>query len=229
MRRLIRPVLSTAFALMLGGCGLIGGASGPVPGLLLDPGHEEMNLVAPDTFKVLFETTNGDFMVEVYREWAPLGADRFFNLVRQRYYDDIYFFRSIPGFMTQFGIHGDPPISAAWRDARIADDSVSATNERGTISFATAGPNTRTVQLFINQGNNARLDGLGFAPFGQVTGGMDTVDRLYSGYGEGAPRGPGPSQDRISEEGNAYLRETFPLLDSIVRARLLPADVPDES
>jgi peptidyl-prolyl cis-trans isomerase A (cyclophilin A) len=177
---------------------------------------------------VFFETTNGDFVVEVYREWAPLGADRFFNLVRNRYYDDIYFFRSIPGFMTQFGIHGQPPVSAAWKEARIADDSVRATNERGTISFATAGPDTRTVQLFINKGNNARLDVLGFAPFGEVTGGMDTVDRLYSGYGEAAPRGEGPSQDRISEEGNAYLRESFPLLDSIVRARLVPKETLEE-
>lgn len=227
MRQTIRLALPAALMLYLGGCSLVGG-SGPGRSPLLDPSSAAINLVAPDTFKVLFETTNGDFVVEVYREWAPRGADRFFSLVYNRYYDDIYFFRNISGFMTQFGIHGEPAVSEAWKEARIADDSVSATNERGTISFAMAGPDTRTVQLFINHGNNARLDALGFAPFGRVTGGMDTIDRLYSGYGESAPQGRGPSQDLISSEGNSYLRESFPLLDSIRRARLVPGDPVNE-
>ncbi|MDR0787032.1 MAG: peptidylprolyl isomerase [Gemmatimonadota bacterium] len=226
MRLKTSPVLPVVLMFFLGGCSLVGraGSASPVP--LLSPKSEEMNLIAPDTFKVLVETTNGDLVLEVYRDWAPLGADRFFNLVRNGYYNDTFFFRTIAGFVAQFGIHGQPEVSAAWKDARINDDSVRVSNERGTISFAMAGPNTRTVQLFINQEDNDRLDRLGFAPFGKVTGGMDTVDRLYSGYGEGAPQGRGPSQDRISLEGNAYLRANFPLMDAIKRAWILPDERP---
>ncbi len=229
MIRLIRPAVPAIVALLLSACGLVGGPSGLTPSdrPLLNPSSPEMNLIAPDTFKVLIETTQGDLIVEVFREWAPLGADRFYSLVRNGYYSDIAFFRNISGFMTQFGIHGEPEVSEAWRMARIDDDSVRTNNVRGSISFAMAGPNTRTVQLFINHGDNSRLDAMGFSPFGRVTGGMDTVDRLYSGYGEGAPQGRGPAQDRIQSEGNAYLRSDFPLMDFLVRARLLTDVVVD--
>ena len=176
---------------------------------------------APATFQVKFVTTKGNFVVKSVRAWAPKGVDRFYNLVKLGYYDDIAFFRVIDGFMAQFGIHGDPKVSAAWRTARIEDDPVKKSNTRGMVTFAMAGPNSRTVQLFINYGDNSRLDGQGFAPIGEVVEGMDVVDKLYSGYGEGAPRGRGPSQARIQREGNGYLRKEFPKLDYIKSATLL--------
>jgi peptidyl-prolyl cis-trans isomerase A (cyclophilin A) len=177
---------------------------------------------APDTFKARFETTKGAFTIEVTRALAPNGADRFYNLVRSGYFKDIALFRVIPGFMCQFGIHGDPKVSAAWRRASIPDDPVKASNTRGAITFAMAGPNTRTTQLFISFGNNARLDSQGFSPFGKVTEGMDVVDKINGEYGEGAPMGRGPSQGRIQEEGNAYLKKDFPNLDYITSATILP-------
>src|SRR5215469_4702291 len=149
---------------------------------------------APATYKVKFDTSKGPFVVEVHRDWAPLGADRFYNLVKNGFYDNARFFRVISGFMVQFGINADPAISARWRSARINDDPVKKSNSRGMMTFATAGPNTRTTQVFINYANNAALDGQGFAPFGQVVSGMNVVDALYSGYGEGAPSGAGPEQ-----------------------------------
>lgn len=176
---------------------------------------------APDTFKARFDTTKGSFVVEITRASAPLGADRFYNLVRSGFFTDVEFFRVIPGFMAQFGIHGDPKVSAAWREARISDDPVKASNTRGAITFATAGPNTRTTQLFINYGNNSRLDSMGFAPIGKVVEGMDVVDKLYGEYGEGAPQGRGPNQGRIQAEGNAYLKKDFPNLDSIKSATIV--------
>jgi len=176
---------------------------------------------APDSFKVQFDTTKGKFTIEVTRELAPRGADRFYNLVRSGFFKDIEFFRVIPGFMCQFGIHGDPKVSAAWREASITDDPVKATNVRGAITFATAGPNTRTTQLFINFGDNKRLDEMGFAPFGKVIEGMDVVDKIYGEYGEGFPRGRGPDQGRIQKEGNAYLKKDFPNMDYIKSAKIL--------
>jgi peptidyl-prolyl cis-trans isomerase A (cyclophilin A) len=177
---------------------------------------------APESFKARFETSKGSFTVEVTRSLAPNGADRFFNLVRAGYFTDVEFFRVISGFMCQFGIHGNPKVSAAWRESRIPDDPVKGSNARGAITFATAGPNTRTTQLFINFGNNASLDGMGFSPFGKVIEGMDVVDQIHSGYGEGAPRGLGPDQGRIQQEGNAYLKKEFPKLDYIKSAVILP-------
>jgi peptidyl-prolyl cis-trans isomerase A (cyclophilin A) len=177
---------------------------------------------APESFKAQFDTTKGKFTIEVTRSLAPNGADRFYNLVRSGFFKDIAFFRVIPGFMCQFGIHGDPKVAAAWRDANITDDPVKGSNSRGTITFATAGPNTRTTQLFINFRNNTGLDGQGFAPFGKVVEGMDVVDKINSEYGEGAPAGRGPSQGRIQEEGNAYLKKDFPNLDYIKSATVLP-------
>lgn len=176
---------------------------------------------APDSFRARFETSAGDFVIAVQRRWAPLGADRFYHLTRSGYYDGVRFFRVVSGFMVQFGIHGDPTVSAAWRNLRIPDDPVRRTNIRGMVSFATAGAGTRTTQVFINFGNNDALDGMGFAPFGQVIEGMDVVDRLYSGYGEGAPRGRGPDQGRIQAEGNAYLERAFPRMDYVKRASIV--------
>jgi peptidyl-prolyl cis-trans isomerase A (cyclophilin A) len=181
---------------------------------------------APETFKVQFDTTKGKFTIEVTRSLSPNGADRFYNLVRSGYFKDVAFFRVIPGFMCQFGIHGDPAVSAKWREANIADDPVKGSNTRGTISFATAGPNTRTTQLFINFGNNVNLDGMGFSPFGKVTAGMDVVNKINGEYGEGAPGGGGPNQGRVQMEGNAYLKKDFQNLDYIKSATILSVELP---
>src|SRR6266508_1694537 len=180
-----------------------------------EPGFAQQ---APDSFCVRVSTTKGDFVIAVHRAWAPYGADRFYNLVRSGFYDAVRFFRVLPGFMAQFGIHGDTAVTAAWRERRIADDPVRRTNLRGRVTFATAGPGTRTTQIFINYGSNDRLDGMGFAPFGQVVEGMDVVDALYGGYGEGAPNGRGPDQFRLNVEGEKYLARQFPKLDKINRA-----------
>jgi len=181
---------------------------------------------APETFKAQFDTTKGKFTIEVTRSLSPNGADRFYNLVRSGYFKDIAFFRVIPGFMCQFGIHGDPNVSAKWRAAAIPDDPVKGSNTRGTITFATAGPNTRTTQLFINFADNSNLDGMGFSPFGKVTEGMDVVDKINSEYGEGAPRGRGPDQGRVQGEGNTYLKKDFPNLDYIKSATILSVELP---
>ena len=179
---------------------------------------------APDTFKAQFDTTKGKITIEVTRSLSPNGADRFYNLVRSGYFKDVAFFRVIPGFMCQFGIHGDPSVASKWRQASITDDPVKGSNTRGTITFATAGPNTRTTQLFINFGDNRSLDGQGFSPFGKVTEGMDVVDKINSEYGEGAPRGRGPDQGRVQSEGNAYLKKDFPNLDYIKSASIVTPD-----
>ncbi len=190
--------------------------------MLLRPDAEAFQATAPETFRVRFETSKGDFVVEVVRAWAPNGADRFYNLVRNGYYDDVRFFRVISGFMAQFGIHGDPKVNAAWRVRPIPDDPVVESNRRGYVTFAmTSQPNSRTTQLFINYADNTQLDGMGFAPIGRVVEGMEVVDQLYAGYGEGAPNGRGPDQARIVAEGNAYLNANFPNLDYIRRATVI--------
>ena len=181
-----------------------------------------LNEKAPATYKVKFDTSKGAFVVEVHRAWAPNGADRFYNLVKNGFYNDARFFRVISGFMVQFGINGNPQISKVWRDANIKDDPVKASNKRGMITFATAGPDTRTTQVFVNFGNNAGLDDQGFAPFGQVISGMEVVDSIYAEYGEGAPRGDGPDQDLVQSQGNAYLKKDFPKLDYIKTATIEP-------
>lgn len=198
-------------------------AGAPVGGApdFRDPGSAAMAERAPATFRAHFETSQGDFVIEVQRAWAPLGADRFYTLTRSGYFDGVRFFRVLAGFMAQFGIHGDPQVSAAWREQRIQDDPVRQSNTRGLVSYATAGPVTRTTQLFINYGDNRGLDRMGFAPFGRVIEGMEVVDRLYAAYGEGAPVGRGPSQARIQAEGNAYLAREFPKLDHVRRATLV--------
>ena len=181
----------------------------------------QLNETAPDKFQVLFKTTKGDVILDVTRAWSPKGADRFYNLVKNGYYTDIAFFRVILGFVAQCGIHGDPQISAMWREAVIDDDPVRVSNKRGTISFATAGPDTRTTQIFINTVDNSFLDEHGFAPFAKVTKGMEVVDRLYNGYGEGAPQGTGPNQGAIQMQGNEYLKKYFTKLDYIQSAEIL--------
>jgi peptidyl-prolyl cis-trans isomerase A (cyclophilin A) len=193
-------------------------ATGPNPALLNPSLAKEK---APAQFRVKFETTKGAFIAEVTRASAPLGADRFYNLVKMGYYNDVAFFRVIDGFMAQFGIHGDPKVNEKWESARINDDPTRESNVRGAITFATAGPNTRTTQLFINFDNNNQLDSRGFAPFGKVVEGMTVVDQLYKGYGEGAPSGGGPRQDLAQSQGNSYLRAQFPKLDFIKRASVV--------
>jgi peptidyl-prolyl cis-trans isomerase A (cyclophilin A) len=198
--------------------GLVAGTNAAAAGNLSDPAA--LNANAPAVYQAKFDTSKGPFVVEVHRDWAPRGADRFYNLVKNGFYDNARFFRVIEGFMVQFGINGDPSVAAAWRDADIKDDPVKQSNGRGTITFATAGPNTRTTQVFINFGDNAGLDGQGFSPFGKVVSGMEVVDQLYGGYGEGAPNGNGPDQGRIQSQGNAYLEQDFPKLDFIKSATI---------
>jgi peptidyl-prolyl cis-trans isomerase A (cyclophilin A) len=175
----------------------------------------------PDSFLVAFQTNKGRIVVQAVRAWAPRGVDRFYELVNDKFYDGVKFFRVLPNFMAQFGVSGDPAVNAAWKDRTIRDDSVAQSNLRGFVTFATGGPDTRTTQLFINKKDNKRLDAMGFAPFGRVVEGMDVVDSLYMGYGEGAPNGDGPIQDRIQGEGNRYLNRYFPKLDSVITARVV--------
>jgi peptidyl-prolyl cis-trans isomerase A (cyclophilin A) len=165
--------------------------------------------------RVKFVTTRGDFVIEVNPTWAPVGAARFLTLVRNGYFDDAAFFRVVPGFVVQFGLAADPAVTKVWADSVIRDDPVRVSNKRGTIVFATAGPNTRTTQIFINYGNNGRLDQQGFAPFGTVVSGMKVVDRISAAYGQS------PNQARIHSEGNEYLKDNFPKLDYIRTARIL--------
>jgi peptidyl-prolyl cis-trans isomerase A (cyclophilin A) len=172
-------------------------------------------------YKAKFETSKGEFVVEVHEDWAPLGAGRFRSLVEAGYFDDAKFFRVLPGFVVQFGLPADPKAAPKVDTGNLPDDPVTQSNQKGTITFATAGPNTRTTQVFINYGDNKRLDGMGFAPFGKVVEGMDVVESLYSGYGEGAPYGSGPDQGRIRSLGNAYLDPQFPRLDCINKASIL--------
>ena len=186
---------------------------------LLNPAA--LNETAPSTFNVNFDTTAGSFVITVHRDWAPHGADRFYNLVKNGFFNDARFFRAIPNFMVQFGIHGDPAVSKAWVNTRLPVDKVVQSNRRGFITYAMGGsPDTRTTQVFINFRDNTSLDKMGFAPFGQVTSGMDVVDKIFTGYGEGAPSGSGPDQGRIQAEGNAYLMKSFPKLDYIKSATI---------
>jgi len=197
-------------------------AQAPGPAALKNPAA--LKETAPATYKVNFDTSAGTFVVEVHRAWAPNGADRFYNLVKNGYYDNTRFFRVLPNFMVQWGISGDPALNTVWRSARIPPDPVKETNNRGYITYAMAGsPDSRTTQVFINFRNNAGLDAQGFAPFGQVTTGMDVVDKLYSGYGGGANEGgKGPDQGRIQNEGNPYLIKEFPNLSYIKKATIVP-------
>ena len=214
MTRLLAAIVLVAVPLALSAQGAVDLSKLKNPALFTEK--------APDTFKAKFETSKGTFVVTVHRAWAPLGADRFYNLVRGGYYDDCRFFRVIDGFVAQVGINGDPAIQSAWRDATIADDAVKESNKRGFVTFAkTRAPNSRSTQFFINTADNSVLDKQRSAPFGEVAAqGMDVVDKLYSGYGEGSPRGKGPEQGKIQSEGNAYLTKEFPKLDYIKKATI---------
>jgi peptidyl-prolyl cis-trans isomerase A (cyclophilin A) len=179
---------------------------------------------APAEFKVVLQTTKGDVTIDVTRAWSPRGADRFYSLVKGGFYDGARFFRVIRSprpFMAQFGINGDPKVTAKWTDANIPDDPVTQHNTRGMISFATSGADTRSTQVFINYSDNSRLDASGFSPFAVVSSGMEVIDQLYADYGEGPPDGTGPDQERIEKEGNAYLDGAFPKLDYIKTAKIL--------
>jgi peptidyl-prolyl cis-trans isomerase A (cyclophilin A) len=190
---------------------------------MLDPGSATRK--APERFTVVLETTRGDLHLDVRRSWAPLGADRFYNLVKQGFYEDVAFFRVIEGFVAQVGLHGDPEVNTLWRTQRIEDDPVTQSNLPGMVTFAMGGKNSRTTQFFINLGNNANLDAMGFAPFGRVRE-LDVLKTLHAGYGEGAPAGRGPLQARIQREGNAYLKAEFPQLDYIKRALIVDEKSP---
>jgi peptidyl-prolyl cis-trans isomerase A (cyclophilin A) len=210
--RRLSPLLLAV--LVLAACGGGGGSSSGPPSALLDPA--KLDAKAPQLYTVTFKTTKGDFDVDVHRTWAPKGADRFYNLVKNGFYDGAKLFRVVPGFVVQFGISPYPAVSKAWRNASITDDQVTTHNQRGAVTFATAGPNTRTTQVFINLGDNRQLDNLGFASFGTVTKGMDVVDKLYNGYADR----PAQQQGKIETQGNAFLEKTFPKLDSIKSAKV---------
>jgi peptidyl-prolyl cis-trans isomerase A (cyclophilin A) len=210
----LRGVIRLALVLL---CAAVaaGTASAAAPPQLLQPAS--LHAKAPATYRASFATTRGTFVVTVHRAWSPNGADRFYNLVRARFFDGVTFFRVVKGFVVQFGISPDPAIAKAWQTATIKDDPVKASNTPGTLTFADAGPDTRTTQLFVNLGNNASLDTQGFSPFARVTSGMSVVNRLYGGYGER----PTSEQQQITTQGNAYLRKHYPKLDHIRTARIV--------
>ena len=203
--------IATAIAVAL----TVGIAAEAAPEVLTDPA--KLTAKAPDTFKAKFETTKGTFVIEVHRAWSPNGADRFYNLVKNGYYDGVKFFRVVPDFVVQFGIHGDPSIASKWLKSNIQDDPVKESNKRGTLTFAMSSqPNSRSVQMFLNLKDNTFLDAKGFAPLGKVVTGMDVVDQLHSGYGEGLTQ----LQGRIASEGNAFLEKNYPQLDAIKKASI---------
>ena len=179
--------------------------------------------LSPGTYRARFETSRGVFVVSVIRAWSPRGADRFHLLIKRGFYQETRFFRVVPGFIIQWGIHRDPSVHAQWTGAQILDDPpIDQSNVKGTVAFATSGPNTRTTQVFINLADNERLDGRGFTPFGKVTEGMEIVEKLYSGYGDAPPKGQGPAQELITAQGNSYLAKNFPRLDYIQKAEVVP-------
>ncbi|MCX4242059.1 peptidylprolyl isomerase [Paraliomyxa miuraensis] len=177
---------------------------------------------APEEYKVALETSKGDVIIAVHRSWAPQGADRFYNLVEIGFFDEVKFFRAIDGFMVQFGMNGDPTVTQAWNAYPIQDDPVKESNKRGYVTFAKKNnPNSRTTQVFVNYKDNAMLDGMGFAPFGEVVQGMEVLDGLYKDYGEGPPKGTGPNQMLIEREGNTYLEREYPKLDGVKKATIV--------
>ena len=189
---------------------------------LRDPKHALWSQPAPEQYRVVVETTKGNFVLDVTRSLAPRGADRFYHLVETGFFDDSRFYRVISGRFVQFGIPGDPTVGAVWRNERFPDDPVRASNVRGTFAYAMPGVDARTTQIYINTGDQSRQDKDGFAPFGKVAEGMEVVDRLYAGYGENSGGGIRLGrQGRLFEEGNAYLDKNFPLLDKLIRARIV--------
>ena len=210
--KLVLSAVVTVAALMLATASMLAAGQAGDSASLKNPAS--LKEKAPDTYKASFDTSAGTFVVEVHRAWAPLGADRFYNLVKNGFYDNTRFFRVVPNFMVQFGLNGDPAVQSVWRNANLNDDPAKESNKKGYITFATAGPNTRTTQVFINFKDNGFLDSQGFAPFGQVASGMDAVEKISSQYGES------PNQGRIQAEGNTYLTKEFPKLDYIKKATI---------
>lgn len=218
---LMRALLLVA-SLALAACGGGGDAgSGRAANPLLRPA--QFDETAPETYRARLETSAGDVVIEVHRAWAPLGADRFYNLVRAGFYDDTRVYRVVDGFMAQFGLNGDPYVNQVWKTQYIVDDPVTQSNTRGRVAFAKGGLHTRTTEIFISYKDNSQLDEDRFAPFGEVVEGMEAVDAFYSGYGDGPPRGSGPYQAMAQARGNAYLDAEFPELTRIVRATIEPA------
>ncbi len=195
-----------------------------VAALLLSACHKEPPkvVVVPEVFRVKFQTSQGDFVVEAHRAWAPRGVDRFHELLRMHYFDQGRFFRVVPGFIAQFGVHRDFNVQGKWREDFILDDPPRQKNVRGTLAFAMSGPTTRATEIFINLVDNAPLDQQGFVPFAQVVQGMQVVDKFYSGYGEMRPEGKYIDPSRVEGEANEYLVQRFPNLDYILRTEILP-------
>jgi peptidyl-prolyl cis-trans isomerase A (cyclophilin A) len=221
MIRGTRTVALVALGMTAAAAIVVGAEQAAARKSLLNPAG--LRETAPDVYNVKFDTSIGEFVIRVTRAWAPNGADRFYNLVKNGFYDETRFFRAIPNFMVQFGIHGNPQVAKVWQNARIPADKVTQSNRKGFITFAMGGtPDTRTTQVFINFRNNTNLDASGFAPFGEVVSGIEVVDKIHTGYGEGAPRGSGPAQGRVVAEGNAYLMKSFPKLDYIKTATIQP-------
>lgn len=208
---MIRVGMVAAFALFLVACGQ---AKKEEP--------KKAPVKPPDQYRVKFDTTKGEFTIEVKREWSPRGADHFFELLQYKFYNGVRFHRTIRGFVAQFGINGNPKVNQIWALARIPDDPVRHKNRRGTITYAKLGPNSRTTQVFLNLRDNPELDSTGFAPFGKVVDGMDVVDKLAYLYGELKPRGHGPDPTKIEIEGNKYLDREYPRLDAIKSATVVP-------
>jgi peptidyl-prolyl cis-trans isomerase A (cyclophilin A) len=221
MNRAMKTLAAATFvAMAAAAAGVQAQAPAPKKSLMAPAAFKE---TAPDTYNVKFDTSVGEFVIKVTRAWAPNGADRFYNLVKNGFYDETRFFRAVPNFMVQFGIHGNPTVAKVWQNARIPPDKVTQSNKKGFITFAMgATPDTRTTQVFINFRANTNLDSMGFAPFGEVVSGIEVVDKIYTGYGEGAPRGSGPAQGRVVAEGNAYLIKSFPKMDYIKTATIAP-------
>jgi peptidyl-prolyl cis-trans isomerase A (cyclophilin A) len=213
-----------AVAVLIAGAAIQAACAQSQSDLLLSPTSEMLNQQAPAVFTARLETTKGDILIEVHREWAPRGADRFYNLVQHGFYAECRFFRVVADFMAQIGIHGNPAVTRAWMRANLLDDPVQQSNTRGFVTYAKSpAPNSRTTQIFINVVDNSSLDREGFAPFGRIVQGMEVVDALYAGYGEAAPRGSGPDQMQLMLQGNAYLAEGFPKLDYVKACSILSA------
>jgi peptidyl-prolyl cis-trans isomerase A (cyclophilin A) len=213
-----RVLCLAALALLVSAVGASAQSTAPMktPAALKNPAA--LKATAPAKYKAQFETTKGIFVVDVTRAWSPNGADRFYNLVKNGFFDGVKFFRVVPNFVVQFGIHGDPTIASKWLESNIQDDKVVESNKRGFLTFAKSGaPNSRSTQLFINLIDNDRLDAMGFSAFGKVSKGMDVVDKLYGGYGEQITQ----LQGQIAAEGNKYLETNWPKLDAIKKATLL--------
>jgi cyclophilin family peptidyl-prolyl cis-trans isomerase len=218
----VRSIVTTALSLAVLSVAAASAQTAANPNIAKLKNPAQLDEKAPDIYNARFDTSKGAFTIEVHREWAPLGADRFYSLVKNGFFDDARFFRVVSDFMVQFGINGNPAVQAPWREATFKDDPVKQSNKKGYVTFAKTGaPNSRSTQVFVNFEDNGGLDGQGFSPFGRVVDGMNVVQKLYSDYGDAAPRGKGPDQGRIQAEGNAYLTKDFPKLDYIKTATIV--------